>query len=462
MPRTHERRRRGSGEGLRRSSSPNGCRSDARRSSRSRRRRGPAGRRRRRAASRAATALRAPRRRRRTRRGRDGRESARRERYGAAVIAAPPPPPAIEQPAPYEISYGLVAGIAAPGTRRDRRPRRRPDAGRACRCGGASSSCASTLPAAETSVRVIDGRRRRAPQQQRDGRARPRRSACGAAPGVRARGTTRCCGGEVRRLAGAFGGTSAIYVQNLTTGAGAAWNAQATFPARLDAQARDRGSRPRTRRRDTGRRARRSTGCCGEMLVYSDNAAANAHRALLRRLDVGRLGDRQRDDARRSGSSTPRCTAATSSTRSSRSAARGRDPAAGRQPAELGDRQADDRLRPRAACCARSGSRAADAARSATTQPGFTPADARYLLYLLAHVRDPGKIDRAVGRLPGVRVLHKAGWINARPPRQRHRPLAGRRARRDRDDLPPGRRRRLLGRARGERRRGSALRRYRG
>ena len=27
-------------------------------------------------------------------------------------------------------------------------------------------------------------------------------------------------------------------------------------------------------------------------------------------------------------------------------------------------------------------------------------------------MRDPGKIDREVGRLPGVRVLHKAGWIN--------------------------------------------------
>ena len=47
-----------------------------------------------------------------------------------------------------------------------------------------------------------------------------------------------------------------------------------------------------------------------------------------------------------------------------------------------------------------------------TAQSGFTPADARYLLYLLAHVRDPGKIDREVGKLAGVRVLHKAGWIN--------------------------------------------------
>ena len=45
-------------------------------------------------------------------------------------------------------------------------------------------------------------------------------------------------------------------------------------------------------------------------------------------------------------------------------------------------------------------------------QPGFSATDARYLLYLLAHVRDPGKLDREVGRIPGVRVLHKAGWIN--------------------------------------------------
>jgi hypothetical protein len=44
--------------------------------------------------------------------------------------------------------------------------------------------------------------------------------------------------------------------------------------------------------------------------------------------------------------------------------------------------------------------------------PGqFTPSDARYLLYTLAHVRDPGKIDRYIGDEPGVSVLHKAGWI---------------------------------------------------
>jgi hypothetical protein len=44
---------------------------------------------------------------------------------------------------------------------------------------------------------------------------------------------------------------------------------------------------------------------------------------------------------------------------------------------------------------------------------GFTPDDARYLLYVLAHVRDPGKLDRELGESSGIRVLHKAGWINA-------------------------------------------------
>jgi hypothetical protein len=41
----------------------------------------------------------------------------------------------------------------------------------------------------------------------------------------------------------------------------------------------------------------------------------------------------------------------------------------------------------------------------------FTPADARYLLFTLAHVQDPGKLDRYIVTKPGVAVLHKAGWI---------------------------------------------------
>ena len=45
-------------------------------------------------------------------------------------------------------------------------------------------------------------------------------------------------------------------------------------------------------------------------------------------------------------------------------------------------------------------------------QPGITPAEARHLLWLTAHVRDTPKIDRVVGERRGVDVLHKAGWIS--------------------------------------------------
>jgi Beta-lactamase enzyme family len=56
--------------------------------------------------------------------------------------------------------------------------------------------------------------------------------------------------------------------------------------------------------------------------------------------------------------------------------------------------------------------RAADGDGPLLDLPGhFTAADARYLLYTLAHVRDPGKLDRYIGDRPGVSVLHKAGWI---------------------------------------------------
>jgi hypothetical protein len=44
---------------------------------------------------------------------------------------------------------------------------------------------------------------------------------------------------------------------------------------------------------------------------------------------------------------------------------------------------------------------------------GFTAADGRHLLWLLAHVRDTPKLDTTVKRSRNVVVLHKAGWINA-------------------------------------------------
>jgi hypothetical protein len=41
----------------------------------------------------------------------------------------------------------------------------------------------------------------------------------------------------------------------------------------------------------------------------------------------------------------------------------------------------------------------------------FTPSDARYLLYLLAHVPDRGKLGRYLAGGPYA-LMHKAGWIS--------------------------------------------------
>ena len=72
----------------------------------------------------------------------------------------------------------------------------------------------------------------------------------------------------------------------------------------------------------------------------------------------------------------------------------------------------------------------------ARTGSGVTPAEARYLLYVLARVGDRGKLARTVGGLPGVLVLHKAGWIDA----ARHDAglvvWRGGDSRRRRDDVP--------------------------
>jgi hypothetical protein len=46
------------------------------------------------------------------------------------------------------------------------------------------------------------------------------------------------------------------------------------------------------------------------------------------------------------------------------------------------------------------------------SRPGLTPADARYLLWLTAHVRDQPKLDMSIGSERSVCVLHKAGWIS--------------------------------------------------
>ena len=175
------------------------------------------------------------------------------------MLTAPPPPPAIEQPAPYQLSYGVVAGTAAPGTRRvivrvgSRTLADKP-------LGQRHFQLRVALPPTESTVEVItvnrSGRRSRATVPHVLGASR--RRLAGSARAAQRRAARNA---TVQQLAQRFGSTSGIYVQNLTTGAGAAWNARATFPAAstlklaiaVTALARTEG---------TPRRARPSTGCC--------------------------------------------------------------------------------------------------------------------------------------------------------------------------------------------------------
>lgn len=326
------------------------------------------------------------------------------------MITAPPPaPPAIEQPAPYALSFGAVAGTAAAGTRRivvkadgkvlaDLALRQRRFAIRVA------------LPLRETSVQVVtvDGRGRRASATVAHVLGAPR----GAAPRRQAPHVDQLLANGLRGVAASFGPTSGIYVESLTTGAGAAWNAKANFPAAstlklaiaVTALARTEGPPGRGTYLDSVLR---------QMLVHSDNAAANAVErlfggstsggsahvnALMRSLglvDTEMYGGYETEAATEGAVRLP---AAVIPLRIESQPAWG-----------YGKRTtAGDLARLlRAVWLASAGF-----GPLRTAQPGFTPADARYLLYVLAQVRDHGKLDRELHALPGVRILHKAGWVN--------------------------------------------------
>lgn len=325
------------------------------------------------------------------------------------MITAPPPPPAIEQPAPYQLSYGLVSGVAATGTRRV-----------IVLAGGRTLADLPLrqrrfqlhvqLPLTETSVRVVtvDASGRRAASRVDHVLGAP----SAAAPRAWAPRSDPLLAREIGTLVDRFGSTSAVYAENLTTGAGAAWNARATFPGASSlklavavvALARPGGPPAAGTTLDLLLR---------RMLILSDNEAANdveayaggstyggssLVNALMRSLglvDTDMYGGYELD-----GHGQP-----------ARFLAGGIPLRVESQPGwGPGKRTSAFDLAGllRAVWLASAGR-----GRLPVVQPGFTGADGRYLLYLLAHVRDSGKLDRRIGRLAGVRVLHKAGWISS-------------------------------------------------
>jgi hypothetical protein len=204
----------------------------------------------------------------------------------------------------------------------------------------------------------------------------------------------------VRALARSFPGTSGLYVEDLVTGRGGAWNARARFPA---ASTLKIAVAVEALRSHAGKPAPGSylDSLLRRMLIESDNDAANETEStfgggsqvddLLRGLGIGDTwmaggylhGTPALPPIRirvESQPSFPCCKYTTAY--------------------DLARLFTDIHL-------------AADGKGPLIARYGstFTASDARYLLYLLVHVPDRGKLGRFIGGGPDT-LLHKAGWIS--------------------------------------------------
>ena len=328
---------------------------------------------------------------------------------GCVVLlpALPPavlPPPALEQPAPRQVSYGLVSGRAPAGTRRivvaadGRVLASKPLARR-------RFSLRVTLPTGEATVRVTvvaeDGRRA----------SRLVRDVYGLPPQARPRGTEehldRTLARRLLGLARGHPGTVGLYVQSLTGGGGAAWNAKARFPAASTLKlaiaaavlAAHSGLPPPGSRIDALLHA---------MITRSDNAAANA-------LEVWLAGSTSAGGQR--VNALLRSLGLSDSLMYGGYATRTLAERGGPIPVRVDDQPAFGLGKYTTAFDLASLLRAVWLASGGRgplreAQPGFSAADGRYLLWLLAHVRDTPKLDLAVGAQRDVAVLHKAGWLS--------------------------------------------------
>jgi beta-lactamase class A len=329
------------------------------------------------------------------------------------VIDTPPPaprPPVVERPAAYEVSYGVVQGLAARGSRRvvvrvdGRVVREAPLRGR-------SFSLDVPLPLREVRVRVetVDGKGRRAGRTVPHILGLPR----AGRPIERSLLLDRRLERDVRGLATGYPGTAGIYVEDLATGAGAAWNARAAFPAASTLKLAIAVTLL-TRTEGPPMRGSDLDGLLRRMLIPSDNAAANA---LLVRLGGSTSG----------GGALVNATMRTIGLEHTEmyggyvlgtSLAPPRDLAGSGVPLNVVSQPywgAGKSTTPldlarlfRAIWLSTGG-----LGPLAHSGSGVTPAESRYLLYLLARVGDRGKLARTAGALPTVVVMHKAGWIDA-------------------------------------------------
>jgi hypothetical protein len=209
---------------------------------------------------------------------------------------------------------------------------------------------------------------------------------------------------RIRPLVRDYRGSAAFYVQSLSRGGGAAWNAKARFPAASTVKlaiaaavlARYSGIPPPGSY--VGRLLR-------EMIVPSDDAAANALLVWLAG-STSAGGYRVTELMRSLGLTDTLMYGGYEVVRH----------AAARIPVRVDEQPyigvgkyttAADLAGLHRAIWLAAGNRG----RLRSAAHGFSAADGRHLLWLLAHVRDQPKLDRIVDRA-SVAVLHKAGWIS--------------------------------------------------
>jgi beta-lactamase class A len=206
---------------------------------------------------------------------------------------------------------------------------------------------------------------------------------------------------SVRTLVRRHGGTAAVYVQDLRTGRGAAWNARARFPA---ASTLKLAIAVTVLRSLDGKPAERTrlANLLGHMLIVSDNSAANE-------LEVWLAGSTSAGSAR--VNKTMRALGLNDSQMYggyvTRSAAAAPIPIRIESQPAFGVGKyttAWDLAR-----LARSVYLAA-VGKGPLIRLGVSGSEARYLLWLLAQVADRGKLDRFLG--PAAVVMHKAGWLS--------------------------------------------------
>ena len=312
------------------------------------------------------------------------------------------PPPSIEQPAPRQLSYGLVTGRAARGTTRvvvfanGKRLVSKPLDGR-------RFTLHVSLPLGDATVRVLTiahGGRSSATHVH-DVYGVP----AGSRPRVVAPREDATLQRQLTRAVRSYSGTAGYYVQSLTGGWGAAWNAKARFPAASTVKLAIAAT-VLSEYRGIPAPGSQLDSLLHEMIVPSDDSAANSLLVWL----GGSTGSGAYhvNDLMRSIGLTDTLMYGGYLTRSLSS----------RIPVRVDDVPAFGVGKYTTAWDMTSLWRALWLASGGLgplpkSRPGLTSADARYLLWLTAHVRDQPKLDTSIGSDRGVRVLHKAGWISA-------------------------------------------------